>query len=324
MAEGANRSPDEREPGDDDEPGWISALVSAAGAVGMNKVRVRWKLRAWLRRRRDDRHRVVNKATAVAYQHKVCGHCTAVNDRGETTCTRCGRPLSARPVELARRVGIGVPERSMTAVLGVAIVAVYAACLLAHPTANAFAVPWDTLAEHGANLPGTDEPARALTSLLVHDGLFQVLLTVFTVAVVGGMVERELGPALLAPVFLIAGGCGATASDWLGRDHLGMGAAAGVVGLIGAGAVIGHRAGHARGRTYRNELLSLCILVVGFGLFFSTDYRALAPALVVGAVLGWALPRAVISARPWLTWLLALTGAVAVGALAVVAAAPMI
>ena len=32
---------------DDEMPSWIERVVSVAGALGMNRVRVRWKLQRW-------------------------------------------------------------------------------------------------------------------------------------------------------------------------------------------------------------------------------------------------------------------------------------
>ena len=319
------RAPEPRGPDDDDdEPGWVGLLVSAGGAVGMNQMRLRWKLRRWVRRRREDRNRVVAKAVHLGYQHRVCGHCTAVNDRGETTCSRCGRPLAARSVEMARRLGLWVPNGTMTTLLALAMVAVFVAMMIAQASGMQFELPPWLLIAHGANLPGSSEPVRDLTSLLVHGGLFHVVIAAFTVAMVGGLLEREVGPPLVIPIFLVTGGFGAAASDWLGREGLGVGAAAGVVGLIGAGAIIGQRAGIRRGITYRNELLSVGVLVVGFGFFVDTDYRALVPAAALGVVIGWLLPRTAIAARPWLTRLIGAAGALALIAIAVVSIGQMV
>ncbi len=325
MADQPSQPPSGPEPDHDpDEPGWVSALVSVAGGLGFNRVRLRWKLRAWHRRRREVGNRVERKVAAVRYQHRVCGHCTAVNDRDDKRCHRCGRDLDARPVEVARRLGLPVPSRSMTSLLAIAILVVFVASVLAQPGGSAMMIDADVLVRHGANLPGTGEPERALTSVLVHDGVFHALLGLFAIAVVGSMVERELGGALLAPVFLASGAVGALASDLLGRDGLGMGAAGGLVGLIAAGAVIGHRAGHRRGVTYRNEMLSMAVLVAGFGLFVTTDYRALIPAFLVGGALGRFVPRAALDARPWAARAIALVSVIVVVAITVVAATPLV
>ncbi len=309
---------------DEDEPGWVSALVAAAGALGANKTRLRWKLRRFVRRRREAGNRVAQKVVHVRYAHRVCGHCTAVNDRGDATCSRCGRPLASRPIEMARRLGLWVPRGTPTTLLGASLLVVFVAMVVGQTGGSAFELaPW-TQVLHGANLPGGSEPLRDLTSLLVHGGVFHVLLGVFTVASAGGLVERELCGALVSPVFLVTGFAGAAASDLLGRDGLGLGAAAGVCGLIGAGAIIGQRAGTRRGITYRNELLSVGVLVVGFGVFVDTDYRAVLPAAALGALLGRFLPRAAIAARPWVTRTIGVLGAAALIALTVLAAGRLV
>ena len=217
-----------------------------------------------------------------------------------------------------------VPRGTASALVAVAMGVVFVAAAIAQPGGTVLELGRWTLATHGGNLPGSHEPVRDLTSLLVHGGLFQLVMAMFTVAMAGGLLERELGGALIIPVFLLGGGAGAGISDWLGRDDLGLGAAAGVIALIGAGAVIGQRAGTRRGLTYRNELLSVGVLVVGFGLFVDTDYRAMVPAALVGAGLGWLVPRAAIAARPWLTRTIALAGLAALIAVVVIAAVPLL
>jgi membrane associated rhomboid family serine protease len=322
MADGNQPAP--RPDDDQDEPGWVSALVSAAGAIGFNRVRVRWKLRRWIRRRREDSHRLGNKLAQVRYQHRVCGHCTAVNDRHERTCQRCGRPLDARAVELAERIGLPVPRGTPTTLLVAAMLAVFVASVVTQSSGTAFEIDGFSLFEHGANLPAGDGALAAFASLLVHRGVFHALTAMFTLAMAGSLLERELGAALVIPVFLVSGAAGGVASDLLGRDGFGAGAAAGIAGLIGAGAIIGQRAGTRRGLTYRNELLSIGVLVIGFGLFVTIDYRALLPAAAVGALLGWLLPRAAIQRRRWLATVIGVAGALALVALTVVAAAGLL
>lgn len=319
MADGSEPARDRRDE-DEDEPGWVSALVSVAGAVGMNRVRVRWKLRRFVRRTRQDSNRVGNKLVQVRYQHRVCGHCTAVNDRGETTCQRCGRPLDARVVEMAHRLGVPVPRGTPTTLLALAMLAVFVASVVTQTTGTTFMIDAWSLADHGANLPGTGDPLRALTSLLVHGGVFHALIGMFTVAMVGSLLERELPASLVIPVFLVSGAAGALASDAMGREWLGVGSAAGVAGMIGAGAIIGQRAGTRRGITYRNELLSVGVLVIGFGLFVDVDFRSLVPAAAVGAVLGWVAPREAFAKRPWIGTAVGAVGALVLIALAVIAA----
>jgi hypothetical protein len=94
-----------------------------------------------------------------------------------------------------------------------------------------------------------------------------------------------------------------------------------VIGMIGAGAMIGHRAGTRRGLTYRNELLSVGVLVVGFGLFGHQDHAALIPALLIGALLGWLLPRLALDERFWLARVIGVVGVAGLIALTTVAAA---
>ena len=267
MADGKDPGPRGHE--DEDEPGWVSTLVSVGGALGMNRTRLRWKLRRFVRERRGHRSPMTGVSTTL---------------------------------------------------LALAMLVVFVAMAAAQSGGTSFELyPWVMVA-HGANLPGASEPVRDLTSLFVHDGVFHALLGMFTVAMVGGLLERELSWSLVIPVFLVAGGAGAAASDALGRDGLGAGAAAGVCGLIGAGAMIGQRMGTRRGLTYRNELLSVGVLVVGFGLFVGTDYLAVVPAAATGALLAWALPRAAFDEQPWLARAVGVAGIGALAAVVVVAA----
>ena len=62
------------EPADD----WIETLTALAGAVGLNKVQVRWKLMKWREGFREKRHQARVTGESVTYRHKLCPACGSV------------------------------------------------------------------------------------------------------------------------------------------------------------------------------------------------------------------------------------------------------
>lgn len=255
-----------------DHPRWIEIVARVAGAIGMNRTRVRWRLLRW-----------VDRPDAGRW-------------RGLTT-------------------GVLVVAAAVVLVRLLAAVRFHGASLLD--------LPPELLIAHGANLPDHGPGLREATSLFVHADLFHGLLGLAGLAMAGSMLEDRYR-SLVAPIFLATGVLGACASDLLGRDQLGVGAAAGVMGLLGLGMASGHLDRTPRGRTHRNELAGLAVFVAGFGLFVDTDYRALLVAALAGAALAHVLPHPTVHAHPRLVRALGITGSLAALTLATLATVPAI
>jgi membrane associated rhomboid family serine protease/ribosomal protein L40E len=273
---------------DDDHPAWIDRAAALAASVGLNPVRVRWKLQRRVNQWRAWRRRSAVRIDAIRYDHRVCPRCTAVNDRDASVCHRCETSLTARPLELARRVGLGAPIiASASGWLGLAIVAVYLRTALV--TGDLMAISWNALYVHGANLPagaGVGEPWRHATSIFLHADLLHLAFNLLALARVGPIVEQQLSRGALLAGFLVTGVVASIGSAHLGLDGIGIGASGAMLGLIGAAGAAGHRAGTARGREIRDSMLRWGVATALFGLFVTVDHRAHAVGFVTGAALG--------------------------------------
>jgi membrane associated rhomboid family serine protease len=102
--------------------------------------------------------------------------------------------------------------------------------------------PW-VLVRMGANTPASlaGEPWRLLASTFLHGSVPHVLLNGWALWVLGGFVERVLGPARLLTLWVIAGACGSVASALLGDADLSVGASGALLGMLGAAAVVAFR-----------------------------------------------------------------------------------
>jgi rhomboid protease GluP len=244
------------EPRDDDYPGWIETVTSTLGAIGFNKVRVRWKLRAWINRRRATR-----------------GH-------------------AAQAVKATARTGLRTPVGT-TNLIALAVVVVFVRTALATGKAAPMDIDPRVLIEHGAQLFGLHaEWWRAATSMVLHAGLFHLGFNLLSLYVAGPMLEEHYGKWMLPPIFVATGLVGSLVSGSMHDVGIGIGASGGVMGVVGCLAGIGQRIameGKRRGATIRNEMLLWSAFVVFFGFVVGADNWAHLGGFVAGAVLGFAL-----------------------------------
>ena len=244
------------EPRDDDYPGWIETVTSTLGAVGFNKVRVRWKLRAWINRRRATR-----------------GH-------------------TAQAVKATARTGLRTPVGT-TNLIALAIVVVFVRTAIATGKAAPMDISMRVLIEHGAQLFGVGaEWWRAATSMVLHAGLFHLGFNLLSLYVAGPMLEEHYGKWMLPPIFVATGLAGSFLSSSMHDVGIGVGASGGVMGIVGCLAGIGQRIameGKRRGATIRNEMLIWSLFVTFFGFVVGADHWAHLGGFVAGAALGFAL-----------------------------------
>lgn len=99
------------------------------------------------------------------------------------------------------------------------------------------------LVHMGANTQASlrDEPWRLLASTFLHGGVLHVLLNGWALWVLGGFVERLLGPARLLALWVIAGATGSLFSALLGHADLSVGASGALLGMLGAAALVAFR-----------------------------------------------------------------------------------
>ena len=301
-------------------PNWVETVTRVLGALGFNRVRVRWKLQGWVNRQRAAARRRDQSVAHVTYQHRVCRHCKALNDRADQVCARCGQPLGARVVELAGRLGLHAPRAvSIASLLGLIMVAVHARLLIAH--GGVMSLPIGALIEHGGSLSFdvTDDWWRPVTSVLLHAGLWHLLFNLFALASISSTMEDLYGRGVTLVVFLATGTFAAVGSQLLHADPgmVGIGASGAIMGLVGATAAAGHRAGTAAGRAHRDDMIKWAFYVFLFGYFLGADNHAHGIGLVAGVAFGLVVPPAAMtraSARRLQRVLAAVGGAVLLAA----------
>lgn len=306
----------EKEPKERD---WVELLAGLAGALGMNKVRVRWKLER-LRRRREERGRErENRWRNLGYQHKVCPRCARINDRAEKVCGGCGAPLAGRPWELLRRVGLRAPVvQSVSAVLGILILLVYARLILAEwPRPGIFAFQVGTLYLHGGHYPPAvlaGQYWRWLTAIFLHAGVWHLGFNLFALSQVGPAVEQIFGRGRSLLLFVVTGVVANIGSFVWGLYGVGIGASGAIMGLCGLAAGWGQREGTAVGRAARNMMGKWALYTVVFGYFIGADNAAHVVGFISGGLLGLVLrPKGGDEApRVWLEVTEAVVGGLAV------------
>lgn len=305
-----------------DPDAWIEKLVSVAKALGMNPVRVRWKLIRWQESRRRAQRRREQWVTHVRYQHKTCPECGHVQDRDEKVCTACGAALTRRGVQVLQRIGLTTPELiSMSTLLALVILGVYLRVWLA--AGGGLGSPSVTLLHgFGGHWPPdtASEPWRLVTAIFLHAGLWHLGFNLLAIASIGPRIEALYGRLTMLMLFVMTGTLAGLGSELMGLTGVGVGASGGVMGLIGAAAGYGQRQGTSSGRELRNAMLQWSVYTFVFGYWFHADNWAHAFGLVTGAVFGYAVRPAAWSQprmRP-VRALGKLIGAVgAVGALAI-------
>jgi rhomboid protease GluP len=283
---------DSKDPGpkrDDDD--WIERAVAIAGHLGFNRMRMRWKLIRWQERRRRGARQREQVIRHITYAHKTCPECSAVQDRDERICTGCGAKLGRRGLQVLERIGLAVPVAiSMSTLLALAFLAGYAREWIA--SGGGLSGPGGALlVELGGLWPPlmASEPWRLVTPMFLHAGLLHLAFNVLSLATVGPRVEELFGRATMLGLFIATGALANLATLPLGSLAVGIGASGGVMGLIGAVAAAGHRAGTTRGRELRDAMLKWSAYIFLFGFFVGADNWAHLFGALAGVAFGLAV-----------------------------------
>ena len=270
---------------------WIERVVRVAGALGMNPVRVRWKLIRWQEGRRRAQRRREQWVTHVRYQHKTCPTCGAVQDRDEKSCTACGGALTGRGLQVLQRIGLTAPDLiSMSTLLALAMLGVYLRVWIAAGGGLRSPGPGLLAAFGGHWLAASAvEPWRLVTAIFLHAGLWHLGFNLVAIASVGPRIEAVYGRLTMLMLFVVTGVLGNLGSDLMGPVGVGIGASGGVMGLVGVAAGYGQRAGTASGRALRNAMLQWSAYTFVAGFWLHADNWAHAFGLATGAVFGYAV-----------------------------------
>ncbi len=134
------------------------------------------------------------------------------------------------------------------------------------------------------NLPGNFEPWRMLTTALVHGSILHVLLNMYTLWILGQILEPMLGRARFLSLYLLSGLAGSLGVLFLANPGQPVvGASGAIFGLMGAFLVIQRRLG---GSSTQLLILVGINLVIGFLPGLNIAWQAHVGGLIGGAVLG--------------------------------------
>ncbi|HMG53689.1 MAG TPA: rhomboid family intramembrane serine protease [Kofleriaceae bacterium] len=274
-----------------DDDAWIEQVVKVAGALGFNQMRLRWKLMRWQDGRRKARNRREQRLAHIRYQHKTCPECSAVQDRDEPVCTRCGAKLPRRGMQVLQRIGLTAPQAlSVSTVLAIALLGVYFEMWIA--AGGGLRSPSGALlVGFGGHLPGltADEPWRLVTAMFLHAGLWHLGFNLIAIASIGPRIEELYGRWTMLALFVITGTLANVGSEQMGLAGVGIGASGGVMGLIGVAAGHGQRAGTTAGHALRNDMLKWAAYTIVIGIGIGADNWAHAFGVLTGAAFGYAV-----------------------------------
>ncbi|RMH42845.1 MAG: rhomboid family intramembrane serine protease [Deltaproteobacteria bacterium] len=278
---------------------WTEWLVAIAGALGFNKVRVRWKLQRIGTRWRRFVRRSEQRANHVRYAHKTCTACGSVQDRDAEACSRCGERLGRRGWQVLERIGVHAPALLSTSTWIAGLCALAYVGLVVDGGGGLASVDWMVLFRHGGQYPpavDAGEYWRLLTALFLHAGIWHIGFNLVALAIVAPHVEELYGDAAIATVF-VAGGLAASAASWQIGGAMSVGASGAVMALIGLAAAAGHREGTSAGRRIRNDMLKWLLYTTLFGLMMGADHAAHFGGFAAGGALGLAVRPAAVRTR---------------------------
>lgn len=286
---------------------WIGLVVRVAKVVGLNPVRVRWKLQAWQNQVLARRDRAVMEGRSLTRGLKTCPACGALAAGADRSCAQCGAPLHSAPVEflrrLLRRLGIGLFAETGIAL---AIIAAFAVTAAATGPAAMISFPGPVLIDLGGNFaPRTiaGQWWRLWTSVFLHGGVMQLGFNLVALYYIAPRARDLYGGNRMLIVYALSGLAASAASAWwslAGDNGVSIGASGAISGLIGLMMVRGWTDKTSQGIALRNSMLRWMAYVIVFGLFIGADNAAHLGGFAVGSLLGTVLPRRLRSSVPGL------------------------
>jgi rhomboid protease GluP len=268
----------------------IEKLVRLSGALGLNQVRTRWRLRRWATN--FERWRSSSREEPRGYEHRVCGNCGSLQDRDAKLCTRCGERLGSRSGERLHRMGFAAPRLSLSAGLGLLITLCFFRLILAAPNLGfevLFTMDPEALWVHGSwhlRAFQAGQYWRILTALFLHIGMWHAAFNLFALATVGPAIEDLYGRGFTLFLFLLTGALANLVSGLM-SPYGNAGASGALMGLIGLAAIRGHLMRNAHGRQIRDMMVSWFVYTMLFGLVMRADNWAHGGGFVAGLVIGF-------------------------------------
>ena len=135
---------------------------------------------------------------------------------------------------------------------------------------------------------GENRYETLVTACFLHDGLLHIGFNMLALWQAGPLVERSVGSARMAPMYLLAGAAGnalSVAHAWLMRSaQITIGASGAISGILGAALVVGWRVQGWRG-PLTQAMVRWIILIVAFGFFANLSGGRIDNAAHVGGAL---------------------------------------
>ncbi|GLS05100.1 hypothetical protein GCM10007860_22500 [Chitiniphilus shinanonensis] len=155
---------------------------------------------------------------------------------------------------------------------------------------------------HGLTLAG--EPWRLLSSMFLHIGVIHLVVNMYSLAVMGPLVEHELGTPRFVGVYLVAGIAGGLTSALWNANTLSAGASGAIMGLAGAYFALllamRRRGGPGHAAALR-QIAQVIVLNVGLGFAIDgIDNACHLGGLAGGALLTWSYVWAARRRPVWL------------------------
>lgn len=275
----------------DNDRDWIESIAGLAGKLGFNPIQVRWKLERlrlkWQGARRQTRQQVDH----IRYRHRVCPACGRVNDRADRTCSGCGESLMGRVWEVLQRTGLSLPEvLSVTSLLGVALVVIYARMVIAEsPGGGLWSFRIETLFRFGGHWPpavAAGEWWRLGTSIFLHAGIWHIAFNLLALSQIGPPIEDLFGRGRMLLFFALCGVVANLGSELWGLQGIAIGASGAIMGLCGLAAGWGQRDGTTIGKQVRNRMLKWGLYTLVFGAVIGADNAAHLAGFLCGGAIG--------------------------------------
>ena len=275
----------------DPKSDWIDWLTGIAGFLGMNKVKIRWKLMTWRDSWQHSKQKAANTMEEVRYKHKVCPHCGTLQDERRKTCLNCGKLLMPHWLEVLKRVGIGLPQvQSVSSLLTLTMILIYIRMVFFQGPSGVLAFDQDTLIRFGAHAREFTEDGqfwRISTAMFLHAGLMHIAFNLFALMQVGPMVEQIFGKGRMLFLYMVTGIIGNIASEMWISHGLAIGASGAIMGLIGVAAGWGQKDGTPMGQGIRDQMVKWLVYTVMFGFFIGADNAAHLAGFASGALFGY-------------------------------------
>lgn len=286
----------------DKDPWYIGFLEK----LGVNTTQLKWRL---YRMQQKKERAVKSKGVPgwlqwLTYEHKICGHCGAINDRKERVCHSCEQKLpSVLGYRLQRVIGLMTPTGSpvTSTVFIMACSLMFGAMLvlegmsaLMRPSSNVLMMLGGFSNRY---LETGTEWWRWLSFGLVHGSIMHIGFNMYALVQIGPIVENQMGRKRMLVMITVCQLTSAAATViWYDRmshhPFLTIGASGWVCGLVGYGVAFFHRLGDA-GRPYRDALLRWVAIILMLGMFFPM----LNSAAHIGGMLGGAAMAYIPEAR---------------------------